>query len=200
MHFPLITYSSGVVNIDDISIPNSFLKERYEEYCFDDTVKTFKYQNANKDNYILYKDGTSEKLELVVPKYEKLIDDRYFVEFYYNEKIKKERFVEESSKVIIYIGDLYQKDITEKEKEDLYNKYLKQNRLTEIPKEDMLEVLEKIKLYKLKESDWSQLPDVQSSFTEEEKQAWIDYRATLRSLDETDDPYNVTVPKSPEEK
>lgn len=48
----------------------------------------------------------------------------------------------------------------------------------------------------LKESDWTQLPDI--PFTEEKKQQWIQYRQLLRDITKYDDPYNIPWPGKPE--
>jgi hypothetical protein len=50
----------------------------------------------------------------------------------------------------------------------------------------------------ISKSDWTQLVDVQNSFSEEQKNAWNSYRQALRDLPSTtEDPFNVTWPKSP---
>ena len=49
-------------------------------------------------------------------------------------------------------------------------------------KEQFLDILRTMRNQKLQESDWTQLPDVQSILTQEEIEAWNTYRTQLRSL------------------
>ena len=55
---------------------------------------------------------------------------------------------------------------------------------------DYLTVLRKIRSQLLTDSDWTQLPDVQSTFTSSKKEEWIEYRQKLRDL-----PENIEDPK-----
>ena len=51
----------------------------------------------------------------------------------------------------------------------------------------------------LKESDYTQLPDVQSSMTANKKTEWINYRQQLRDITQQSGyPFNVVWPTQPE--
>lgn len=49
---------------------------------------------------------------------------------------------------------------------------------------------------KLKESDWTQLPDV--PLTEEKKVEWVTYRQALRDVTNQPDPFEIVWPTQPE--
>ena len=64
--------------------------------------------------------------------------------------------------------------------------------------EELLEVIRLERNVLLAQSDWTQFPDVQETFTEEKKQEWIVYRQALRDFTETCDPANPEWPIKPE--
>ena len=50
----------------------------------------------------------------------------------------------------------------------------------------------------LKESDWTQFPDVQTSMSEENKNEWASYRKNLRDVPQNfSSPYDITWPSVP---
>ena len=55
---------------------------------------------------------------------------------------------------------------------------------------DYLTELREIRDELLRSCDWTQLPDVQSTFTSSKKEEWIEYRQKLRDL-----PENIEDPK-----
>lgn len=198
--FSLLKYTNNKFEIDDIIFTNDIVKQTNPEYACDDSIKELFYQVGNPNNCIYYKDESVVSLSDFEPKYNELILLASKFQFEQNEQLIKEQLsILNAPKPKISLKDLFQVNITLKEQEDLIKQLNQTIPNLIIDNEFLIKVLNKVKKKLLKESDWTQLPDVQISFNEEEKEAWINYRASLRTLDNIQNPLDARIPLMPQD-
>lgn len=194
----LLKYSNNKFEVDDITFSNEIVKQIHPEYACEETVKELFYQIGNPNNCIHYLDGSVISLLEFEPKYNKLILLASKFQFEQNELlIKEQEIILNTLKPTINLKELFIEGITE-EDQNILIKQLKNNAPELlIDNAFFYEVLNKLKKSLLKSSDWSQLPDVQESFDEKEKEAWLNYRASLRILDKIEEPLKARIPQMP---
>lgn len=191
--------------MDEITIPLTALEKHFPKhyeyiikYSKGNPIKSLYYEMGGTKNHLVFKDGTQETLPFDDANLNKILSDKYCIEFEYKEEIKALRLVEEVKRNSAKIGFLtiFKAAITARPA--LIRTY--RNERGGIPEptpEQYNSWLRRAKIKALKDSDWSQLPDV--GLTEEEVQAWKEYREKLRVLDKDPDPINnITLPSIPE--
>lgn len=195
---PTLKYFNQKFHIDDIEFPNSIVKQTKTEYFLDDNIKEVYYQEYSNKNYIIYNDDTKKELENYEIFFDEIIRLATYFEFEYNEFL----FLEQQNiinrpKPELNLRNLFETNISKLEQQE-YIQILKDN-YPEIEFNNILflSTLNNLKKSLLKQSDWTQLPDVQNSFSDKEKEEWVTYRATLRTLDDTKKPLSVRLPKKP---
>lgn len=196
-----LNYSNSQFELNKRKVPNSFLLKEYPDFAVNPNVALIHYKQTGTDNVIKYKDGKGEKLSPDESKYNEFI--LRFQEFYVDYKDTQLKKKQELSLSIINdlslnLTNLFKEGVTSKEQTEFIERVNSQPHVTAITDTSLLEFLRDTKIELLKESDFTQLPDVQANYTEEEKAAWIKYRAALRKLDKTNDPLSVRLPEPPE--
>lgn len=203
MHFKTLNYTNGRFEIDGYKFSNDFIKKYYPEYAFDDNVKIVYYKEATGKNCIIYKDGTKEPLSDFEEHYNNLLLDSYGIYIKYkNEQEVHGRLInEEHNKAVALLSPLklFDTGLTEEEQDNLIEKAKKLKPHIIIDDDYFYNALSSIKTKLLKESDYTQLTDVQLTLTEEQKDQWIKYRSDLRLLDKTSNPKSVRLPKLPDD-
>lgn len=176
---------------------NKVVKSSTPSLALEDNVYQVFYKLGSKNNKIVYISGKEEPLTWLEDKFEAIILNRqtYIVEAY--NKLRKEK-LENLKKVTpsYTIEEFFDTEISIGDREDRIEEYEFKTGV-KITDEVLLDALDKMKKRLLQESDWTQLPDVQSSMSEEEIEAWVEYRAKLRILDKVDHPRKVEVPTPP---
>lgn len=185
---------------ETITFQNDILQREFPNLSANNSVKEIYYKLGSTNNKIVYKDGEEKKLTWDEPKYNELIMKRQYLVVAVHEKLLKEKQLNAEKTAPKYSTvDFFSTEITLKEREERILDY--ENKTgTKVTDDMLIKALDTIKKSLLAESDWSQLPDVQSTFTEEEKEEWLTYRATLRELDKSSTPRKVEVPLAPNAK
>jgi hypothetical protein len=194
----LLKYSNNKFEVDDISFSNEIVKQIHPEYACDDTIKELSYQIGNPNNCIYYLDGSVVSLSQYEPKYNEIILLASKFQFEQNELLFKEQItILNQPKPVVKLRDLFAEGVTTKEQDNLINQL--KNSAPDIIIDDAFfyEVLNKLKKSLLKASDWTQLPDVQEAFSNEDREAWLKYRASLRVLDKIKEPLKARIPNTP---
>lgn len=198
MTTPILKYYNQQFYIDDITFPNSIVKKIREDLSTDSSIKEIYYQEFSNQNYIIYEDDSKEELLPYDTKFDEIILLKYSFDFEYKEELFHQQY--EISNIVltnIKIKDLFKTELTKEEQQVKLNTLKELYPSVNFSDQYFFDVLDTLKKSLLKSSDWSQLPDVQKSFTEEQKKEWLDYRSTLRILDEVKDPLSVRVPPLP---
>lgn len=194
----LLKYANNKFEVDDITFSNSIVSLIHPEYACDPKIKELSYKVGSPNNCIYYNDGLVISLSDYEPKYNNIILLASKFQFEENEiLIKEQAQIINKPKPSISTSELFRYDITpteQQEKIKLLQQYAPEVELTD---EFYFTVLDKIKKNLLKSSDWTQLPDVQSKFTEEQKEKWVDYRASLREFDKVKNPLLARIPLMP---
>lgn len=68
---------------------------------------------------------------------------------------------------------------------------------TAIPNDKIWEMVREKRNQLLKDSDFSQLIDIQESLTDEKKTQWSDYRKSLRDITKSENPADIVFPEKP---
>lgn len=194
----LLRYVNNKFEIDDITFPNSIVLQVDSKYACDENIKEIFYQVANPNNCIYYIDGTVKSLSGFEPKYNELILLASKFQFEYNEVLfKEEEAIRNIPKPSIDIAELFTYDITveEQAKKILFIREHYPDVI--LDDEFYFRNLNRIKKGLLENSDWTQLPDVQINFNEEQKEAWLLYRTSLRELDDVKNPLLARIPAKP---
>lgn len=195
---PTFKYFNQKFHIDDIEFPNSIVQQTKSEYAIDDNIKEIYYQEYSNKNYIIYNDETKKELENYEIFFDEIILLATYFQFEYNEFLfHEQQNIINRPKPELNLRSLFETDIFDLEQQEQL-KLFKDN-YPEIDFNDnlFLQTLNNLKKLLLKQSDWTQLPDVQDSLSEKEKEEWVNYRATLRTLDNTENPLAVRLPKKP---
>lgn len=196
--YSLLKYSNGKFEVDNLFFSNEIVKQVDKKYACEDTVKELSYQIGNPNNCIYYTDGSVHSLSNFEEKYNEII--LYASKFHFEENenlIKQQLLIESTPKPYIDPKEFFQFGLTEDEQQHKINLFKQYNPEIELNNEFYFNYLNKFKKILLKESDWTQLPDVQLTFNEKEKEAWINYRTSLRILDDIKDPLKVRLPFKP---
>lgn len=194
----LLKYSNNKFEVDDISFSNEIVKQIHPEYACEDTVKELFYQVGNPNNCIYYLDNSVVSLSQYEPKYNEIILLANKFQFEQNELLFKEQVaILNQPRPVVKLRDLFVEGVTTEEQDNLINQLRNSTPDLLIDDAFFYEVLNKLKKSLLKASDWTQLPDVQETFNEEEKEAWFKYRASLRVLDKVKEPLKARIPNTP---
>lgn len=195
---PILKYYNQKIFVDEIEFPNYIIKNIRPELAIDSNVEEINYQEYGNNNYIIYNDNSKKELSKYEENLNKIIELKYNFEFEYKEDLfNQQSYIIDTQDPIINIRELIETGLT---KEEQTNKI---KIITEafpnfiLTNEILFEGIKKVKIQLLKASDWTQLPDVQESLSEEQKKEWVEYRATLRLLDDVKDPLTVRVPVLP---
>lgn len=200
-----LEYSNGMFTVyyvgNEYKFSNAYLKSTYPEFYVDSSIKHVFYQPLNNRNAVVYKDGTKDRLGSINDFYQALIDKSNIIGTNYKISIYLEKSKLQQKQVEKVVSatplDLFGSDVT-KEDQDLLLKALKSvTPQIEIDNDFFYKKLEKLKIKVLKMTDWTQLADVQATFSEEEKAAWLEFRTKVRALDETKDPKSIRLPVPP---
>lgn len=198
MTIPVLKYYNQQFYIDNITFPNSIVKKIREDLSLDESIKEVYYQEFSKNNYIIYEDDSKVELLPYDSKFDEIIIHKYSFDFEYKEELFHQQYqVSNTVLTNIKVKDLFESALNEKEQQIKLNTLKELYPSVDFSNQYFFDVLDRLKKSLLKSSDWTQLPDVQESFTEEQKKEWIDYRATLRTLDEVKDPLSVRLPALP---
>jgi hypothetical protein len=195
---PTLKYYNQTFYIDEIEFSNSVVKQTKPDLALDNKVKEVFYQEYSGKNYIIFDNDEKQDLSNYEEQFDQIILFVYYFQFEHNELIFKQQTENiNTPATTIKITDLFENGLSEKEQQEKISILKEAYPSIEFTNELYFNNLDKIKKSLLKSSDWTQLPDVQESFNEEQKQEWIKYRATLRLLDEVKDPLTVRIPLSP---
>ena len=196
---------NGTLTIDDVSLPLSSVEKNHKTYYthlsryFQNSteLKSFFYQMGGDKNKVIYKSGQVKNLPIDDECLNELIADRYMIEFSYKEDLKIKKYLEEvksnNPEVVLY--HIFKANFNERDA--LLSKYRNERGGIAAPtNSEYNSYLNTYKKKELKLSDWTQLPDVDLS--REELEAWTEYRAKVRNLDKSSDPYNkIQLPNRP---
>jgi len=203
MYFKTLNYTSGRFEVEGYKFSNDFVKRQFPKYAFDDNIKIVYYQEASGRNCIIYKDGTKKDIGDYDKFYNELLLDSYaiYIEYRNKQEAKRHQKIQEHAQAVALVRpvNLFKAGLTEAEQDELIARAKKLKPHIVVDKDYFYNALAGIKLRLLKASDFTQLPDVQATYSEEQKAAWIKYRAALRNLDKTDDPKSVRLPVIPED-
>jgi len=193
-----IKYYNDKFDIDGIQFPNSIVKTTKPSFACEDEIKELFYKEASGQNQIVFKDDSIKNISDFDPFYNELILLASYFEFEYKEILFKEtQIIIDKPLPIVDFKELFAHDITAK-KQSIKIKIVEELIGKEILTDKFyFNILDRLKKTLLIQSDWTQLPDVQSSFSDEEKQSWIMYRLSLRNLDNVTDPLKARLPKYP---
>jgi hypothetical protein len=195
---PTLKYYNQTFYINEIEFSNSVVKQTKPDLALDNKVKEVFYQEYSGKNYIIFDNDEKQDLSNYEEQFDQIILFVYYFQFEHNELIFKQQTENiNTPATTIKITDLFENGLSEKEQQEKISILKEAYPSIEFTNELYFNNLDKIKKSLLKSSDWTQLPDVQESFNEEQKQEWIKYRATLRLLDEVKDPLTVRIPLSP---
>lgn len=195
---PTLKYYNQTFYIDEIEFSNSVVKQTKPDLALDNKVKEVFYQEYSGKNYIIFDNDKKQDLSNYEEQFDQIILFVYYFQFEHNELIFKQQIENiNTPAATIKITDLFENGLSEKEQQEKISILKKAYPSIEFTNELYFNNLDKIKKSLLKSSDWTQLPDVQESFNEEQKQEWIKYRTTLRLLDKVEDPLTVRLPLSP---
>lgn len=187
----------------DVVVPYKILRNKFPEYTkalldTDHTkkVKTLKYFPGDEDNYIELSDGSRYELPADGEIFDKICSERYVILMEHKESIVAA--IAPPKDFDIMPVDVLQAPIHTRDA--LLKDFMIERGLPNVPsKKDWLHLTLKTCKRRLAISDWTQLLDVQENLTEEEKEFWKNYRATLRACMKDTDPYrNVVIPAVPE--
>lgn len=206
-HPEILEYSNGMLKIhfigQEYKFSNSFLKTKYPKYYINEAIKQVYYKPGNDNNAVIYNDGTKEKLDLVDDFYQEIIELSNVISSEYKIKIHLEKSELKREQVIrvtkITPLQLFATDLSEEEQDKLLEDVKDVNPEIVIDNNFFKSKLLTLKKKLLSATDWTQLADVQSTLTEEEKTAWLKYREAIRAIDETDDPKSARLPIPPKD-
>jgi len=201
MYFKTLNYTSGRFEVEGYKFSNDFVKEHYPQYAFADNVKVVYYKEATSRNCIIYKDGTKTPLADYDKHYNQLLLDSYSIYIEYKNQQEQQRQLSNQghSQAVALVRPitLFKAGLTEQEQDEIIAKAKKLKPHIVVDNNYYYNALASIKRRLLKACDYTQLPDVQATYTEEEKDLWVEYRAALRKLDNTDNPKSVRLPIPP---
>lgn len=193
-----LLYSNGKFEIEEYSFTNATVLEVDPKFAAEENIIEIFYQVGNLKNCVKYEDGSIKELSDFEPFYNELILLASKFAFEENEILfYQQQTIINTPLPSINLQDLFRVDITTKEQKDLIEILKQVVKESEVNNDFYFKALDKIKKKLLAASDWSQLPDVQSSFSEEEKKAWLEYRASLRELDNIKNPLSARIPLKP---
>lgn len=203
----ILEYSNGMFTVqyvgNEYKFSNSFLKDKYPQYYLDDNIKQVYYKPGSDKNTIIYKDNTKEKLDTTSNIYQELIDTSNIISSEYKIKIYLEKSNLQRGQLQRVVSasplDLFNTNVTEEEQDKLLKDIKEVSPQVVIDDSFFRSKLIALKTKVLGLTDWTQLSDVQASFTEEEKAAWLEYRAAVRNIDEVEDPKSVRLPMPPKD-
>ena len=156
------------------------------------------YQEYSGKNYIIFEDEEKQDLLNYEDRFEQIILLSYYFQFEHNELIFKQQQENINTPITdIKIKDLFESNLSEKDQQEKISILKQAYPSFEFTDDFYFNALNKIKKSLLKACDWTQLPDVQESLSEEQKKEWVEYRATLRLLDDVEDPLTVRIPVLP---
>jgi uncharacterized FlgJ-related protein len=194
----LLRYINNKFELDNMSFSNQIVIETDPQYACDETVTELFYQVGNPNNCIHYTDGSVKSLSDFEPKYNSIILMASKFVFEENEKlIRQQAEIINTPKPFISVKELFAEGLTSQEQLEKIELLKQYNPTIEFSNALYYEVLDRLKKSLLKNSDWTQLPDIQASMSEDKKQEWIEYRAALRILDNIKNPLEARVPKLP---
>lgn len=205
MKLPNLRISNENLRMDEISIPLKALEkhfpERYEyitKHTEGKAIKSLYYEMGGTKNHLVFKDGTQSTLPIDDEGLNEILGDKYSIEFEHKEEVKALRLAEEIKHNNPKVGfhTIFTAAISARPA--IIREYRNERGgIDEPTPEEYNKWLHEIKIKLLRNSDWSQLPDV--GLTEDEIQVWKEYREKLRVLDKDPDPVNnITLPQIPE--
>lgn len=195
---PTLKYYNQTFYIDEIEFSNSIVETTKPNLALETKVKEVFYQEYSGKNYIIFEDEEKQDLSNYEDQFEQIILLAYYFQFEHNELIFKQQQENINTPITnIKLKDLFENNLSEKEQQEKISILKQAYPSFEFTDNFYFNALNKIKKSLLKASDWTQLPDVQESLSEEQKKEWVEYRATLRSLDDVKDPLTVRVPELP---
>lgn len=194
----LLKYVNNKFEVDNIVFSNDIVLKIHPEYACEDNIQELLYQVANPNNCIYYKDGSVKSLSGFEPKYNELILLSSKFQFEENELlILEQAAILNKPKPSIDIAELFIFNITMEEQKSKIQ-FIKEHYPDILLNDEFyFRNLDRIKKGLLKNSDWTQLPDVQNTLSKEQKEAWINYRASLRNLDNVKNPLLARIPIPP---
>ena len=201
-----IAVRGGELILGDVLVPYRILRQYFPDYAKalkdDDFTKEVRVLNLEagegKTNYIEFTDGTSHKLDINDPavKFVEIYNSRYAIKLEHSEEILRAKQSKPRT-LTVYPGNVLIAPIHKRT--ELMRTYLIERGIADVPtKQEWIDQTIRAAKRKLVNSDWTQLPDVQAGFDEEEKAFWLDYRKKCRDAMKSTDPFNeVVLPATP---
>jgi hypothetical protein len=193
-----IVYSNGRFEIDNKVFKNTTVKLIDERFYLEEDVKELFYKEGTGKNCIVYTDNTVKPLLDFDPFYNEFI--LLAPSFAYEEQellIKEQQQILVPAPSSVSTADLFVQGITNNTQKELIDKLKISFPTIKFNNDLFFEILNRLKKQLLNESDWTQLPDVQETLSDKEKEIWIQYRKELRVLDDIKNPLKARIPIYP---
>jgi len=197
----IYNYSKTSFTIDGVKIDAPVLAKYFKKYRVADDVYSIYYEQGGKSNYIKYKDGTIKKLDSYESHYEEQFAQKHVFAFECREeRIKEKAKAPLVPKYKVFVDTIITESNVNKRLQ-LKQQYELERGSVKLENDQVFAFLDRYKKVYLKNSDWTQLPDVQGLMDDDLKAEWAAYRQALRELDKVSDPLTESFiplqPRSP---